>query len=412
MEEEKSKNSKIIWIILFTVIAVVLCYLFVVLYFFYISPNNIATKLALWPFLSDNSVGEMYLDATVEINFNTVDDFEDVTVSVVGVNVRSDGWIVAPYSELKDCADEQGFTINTNSGKVYQGEILFSDENYDIAILKCLPIAEDEEKISLPFVRISTTNLSGTNAVLAVSSPMQSQNVWSGTISADSLSYVYSIMDVDGVTAIDFVVENCYCVEIEDLSFTGGAVFDKSGHLLGLSYGEVLDDGTFAVVPAGVVDLVLDDVIDDYENEATYQNSLVGSFSGVDGVELYCHMDIVSQMDTGNTNAFYFDGVWIEYSDSLINFRSYQNFDSGFSAGYFLLEDFVYGDTTIAQGNVLSGVSVRRGGRTVASAVIYCKTDLFDVLYQAQAGDIVVLSFWSASVLSDSPEIQTVTFAV
>ena len=91
--EEKKSNWKVFWYVILAFIAVVLCYLFVVIYFFYISPNNISLKLGFWPFLSDQTVGEMYLDATVELNFKANEEFDVLDKSVVGVNIREDGYI-------------------------------------------------------------------------------------------------------------------------------------------------------------------------------------------------------------------------------------------------------------------------------------------------------------------------------
>ena len=100
----KKNSAKTLWYILFAVIAVALCYLFVVVYFFYISPYSISSKTTVWPFLSDMAVGELCLDATVEIDFTVVeeDNFnEKVEHKIVGVNVRKDGFVVAPYSDLR-----------------------------------------------------------------------------------------------------------------------------------------------------------------------------------------------------------------------------------------------------------------------------------------------------------------------
>ena len=235
-EKEKHSNLKVIWYVLFAIITVILVYLFVVVYFFYISPYNISVKTAIWPFLSDQAIGEMYLDSTVEINFKVANEvtFEDEEKSVVGVNVRQDGYIIAPYNEFRSCTDETEITILANSGKVYNGKFLYGDLNYNIAILKCENVTADEGEIKIPFVSISNAVSSSwfmETDVLAITSPMESKTVWNGTVSDTNIYSVYKEISIENKHAVDFVMEDCYLVDIEsvgDESFEDGAIFDKS----------------------------------------------------------------------------------------------------------------------------------------------------------------------------------------
>ena len=71
---EKKGISKVFWIILFAVITILLCYLFTVVSFYFIWPYNISAKLGLWPFGSQQSIGRMYMDSVVQINYKAIDD--------------------------------------------------------------------------------------------------------------------------------------------------------------------------------------------------------------------------------------------------------------------------------------------------------------------------------------------------
>ena len=99
---EKQSNKKVFWYILFAVITVVLCYLFLVVYLYFISPYNISLKLTFWPFQTTGSMGNLYMDSVVEIKFQANEDLDVVEKSVVGVNVREDGFIVAEYQNKTD----------------------------------------------------------------------------------------------------------------------------------------------------------------------------------------------------------------------------------------------------------------------------------------------------------------------
>ena len=89
MEKFKKSNKIFLWGTILAITSLLLCYVFVVLYFFYISPNNISIKFSLWPFLDDKTIAQMYLDATVDIEVSGEESF-------VGVNVKENGVIVAP----------------------------------------------------------------------------------------------------------------------------------------------------------------------------------------------------------------------------------------------------------------------------------------------------------------------------
>ena len=87
---EKNSTKKLVWYVLFALVTVVCCYLFVVVFFYFIYPYNISLKLAFWPFVSEEQVGQMYSEATVKVTFKYQnDEFEDIEVSKYEPNSNS-----------------------------------------------------------------------------------------------------------------------------------------------------------------------------------------------------------------------------------------------------------------------------------------------------------------------------------
>ena len=406
-EKEKHSNLKVIWYVLFAIITVILVYLFVVVYFFYISPYNISVKTAIWPFLSDQAIGEMYLDSTVEINFKVANEvtFEDEEKSVVGVNVRQDGYIIAPYNEFRSCTDETEITILANSGKVYNGKFLYGDLNYNIAILKCENVTADEGEIKIPFVSISNAVSSSwfmETDVLAITSPMESKTVWNGTVSDTNIYSVYKEISIENKYAVDFVMEDCYLVDIEsvgDESFEDGAIFDKSGGILGLSF-EKTDDGAYVIMPIDSAKLFLDDVVRAYKNQQKYENTLVKSLVGFDRLELQCFYE-VSNKNYGEEEFFYFNNTWQVYTDDIVI-----NFASSASSGYYVFEDWIYNGTKILDSNNVISY-IRCNNRSYSATQ---RTSLFEGFYNANAGDTITVYYWDMDSLGGAT--QSVTFTV
>lgn len=403
--EDKKSNVKLVWYILFAVITVILCYLFTVVYFYFIAPNNISLKLGLWPFVPDQTIGEMYLDATVEINFKVKDDvsFEEVEKSVVGVNVRSDGFIIAPCNEFRACSDTTDIKILTNSGKVFAGLILYQDKDYNLTVLKCESIDGSQEKVSIPFVKISNTldTLNSDKNILATASPLKSKNVWTGKIIGSSSSNLYSETTVGSNYVVDFMIENCYEVSLKtsSTSYTGGAIFDKTGGFLGLSLEGTTENGNNFVMPVSPANYFLTDVIKNYKANATYTNSLVESVVGFDRVELDIFMT-VSQQNEVNREYFYFNNSWKPYTDDVIYYSTSD------VLGFYVYEDFVYNETKILDKNSVIA-SIRVGFNTYE---IDTKTDLLKALYKLKSGQKATIYYYLIDSLGSY--VQTVSFTV
>lgn len=404
MEKRRSSNAKVIWYILFAFITVIMCYLSIVVYFSYISPYNISLRTGLWPFFSDQAIGEMYLDATVEINFVVNDEisFEEIEKSVVGVNVRKDGYVVAPYNEFRSCSEQTQITILANSGKVYSGKLLYGDENCNLVILKCENVAGNSGVIKIPYVSLSSgSSLASETDVLAISSPMKSKTVYSGTIADTTLTDVYKEIEIENKLAVDFVLENCYTVmlETEDTPFEGGAVFDKSGIILGLSFEDTLQDGSYVIMPIDATKLFLGKVVSAYKNQKAYENKLALDLVGFDQIELSCFM-ITSNENLGNEELFYFNKTWQVYTDEIVYFSN------SMKAGYYLFEDWVYDEETILSANNIV-VSVSFNGSVLSTDT---RTDFVKALYKMKTGDYVTVRYYEINTLGT--HIKSVRFTV
>ena len=399
---EKKGNSKIVWIILFSIITVILCYLFVVVYFYFISPYNISLKIGFWPFVSDEAIGEMYADATVQINYEATDEnFEQVSVSVVGVNVKKDGYILAPLSEFSDYSELTQITIFTNSGTAYNGELLYSDKNYNIAVFKCLNIDGSDKKIRIPYVKIGDkSDYSAYDDVILISSTSGSKAVISGAI--EDTDYVECVPKlVDGVEVYDYTVSYGFIVSTGDnYSFAGGAVFDTKGKLLGFCFGELLETnllpGEYFIQPAYGAKYFLEDIVDAQEDGEVYQNDLLSAVCGFDNYEATFMVDH-EQGETGS-KTFYFDRAWNPASTAI------EEFSLSGGPGFYLFKEFDFEGNVIPANSVIQGVKIGNESKVDVD----WRVDLIDALYSAESGDRVLLTYTEEGASS----VKTLSFTV
>lgn len=384
---EKKGNSKLVWYILFAVVTVILCYLFTVVYFYFISPYNISLKLGFWPFLSDAKIGDMYADATVEINFVVKnEEFQQEEKNVLGVNVRKDGYVIAPYSDFVDVDEETVIKIYSNSGRVFYGKLLFADKDYNLAIIKLQNTAEGQGEIALPFVSIaSLSHVVEDDEIICVSSPVSDKNILTGVVYETGYD-VPKISQKDGSYVIDSLQEYCFVVDLNSkpLDFVGGAIFDKNASFLGFSYDHLISlasESYAYVMPAESIKFVLDKVVENYQNNSNFTCELRQQFVGFDQFELAWFIDCSSE-NIGDENNFYFNSAWYSYSDEI---TYYANSDY---QGYYLMTDFVYNDATINANSVITALKV---GETMYD--VLDKYNLFETVYKLNKGDKVTIFY-------------------
>ena len=385
---EKNSTKKLVWYVLFALVTVVCCYLFVVVFFYFIYPYNISLKLAFWPFVSEEQVGQMYSEATVKVTFKYQnDEFEDEEISVVGVNIDKDGYILFPFSEIAECTDYSQIKVLTASGTVYSGTFIYGNKDYNLALIKCENAANG--KVKIPFVKVfGSDDYSFVDRVVVANSKLITTSVWTGYM--EDTGYVHPHVTKNGANedVLSYTIENGFIIDIKgSLTFNGGAVFDKNARLLGFSYKDtlsiessVLEQGEYFVMPAYAVRLFYSDAVKAYKNKETYKNTLVSGFNGFDKTEANKMKDL--KKDEAGEEKFYFNGDWQAISSD------FDHFLTSDIQGYYLFTDFNYTDKNIAKNAIITSISVD-GKKTD----IEYKTDLFDALFAAKSGSAIKLTY-------------------
>ena len=391
---EKKGNSKLIWYILFVLITVIMCYLFSVVFFFYISPYNISVKTKIWPFLSDSQMGAVYNDAIVDIEYQVLDqeNFGTVDVSVVGVNVRKDGYVVAQLSSLEGIENAEEIQILPNSGQYYSGKLLYADKNHNLAILKCESL--DGSKIKLPYVKVASIAGKAIKNTEIIALTSQNRKVCTGSVVGEEL--VDAITGTsEGVYKVDYVMDYCFKVDFDN-SFSGGVVFNKSGYLFGFSVADF--DADYVFMPVDAAAIYLDSVVECYENKTKFKTEMVDKFVGFDVFDVGYFIE-QSSKNTDKTT-FFFNGNFEEFTDN-INYFARVN-----KSGFFLFEKLEHkGKVILNEDSVIS--SIIYDGNTYA---IGCRSDLVKLLYMIDDGKQMTIRYCEIDSLGS--QNKSVTFTV
>lgn len=389
---DKKGNTKIIWYILFAFITIIMCYLFTVVFFFFISPYNISVKANLWPFLSSEQLGNFYSEAVVDINFKVQDDeyFGEVSVSTLGVNITKDGYIISTCDKFDGITDETEIQVFAKSGQIYAAKVLYCDKNNNLTLLKC----ESDDEIKMPYVKIGGVADESVVDLELVALNAENRKVATGKVIDYNLADAITSVS-QGVYKVDHVAEYCLSAELSS-NFESGVVFDKKGNLMGFSVGQ--SGSEFSVMPVAGVKKYLDDVKSFYEDEKTYTNQLVDSFIGFDSYEVHYFME-ESEKNTDKTT-FYFNGANQTYTDDI------KYFGGPNQSGYYLFEDLIYKEATVlAAENVITSIYFNK-----TNYEIECRADLMNVLYSTSAGDVLTIYYHQIDSLG--VEVKSVSLEV
>ena len=137
---------KVFSIIGILLIAVLLCYFSVALYFYFGKPNDISSKLKVWNLMSNESVGEMYVDASFDIR--EVNNSNET--GYYGINLDERGYVLTLASNVEE---GETYLLYRKNGEIYSGTCVFDEENFNLAIIKI-----NAENLSLPYVKVGTMN--------------------------------------------------------------------------------------------------------------------------------------------------------------------------------------------------------------------------------------------------------------
>ena len=166
-----------------------------------------------------------------------------------GVIISADGYVVT-NNHVIDGANEIEVTLNNK--KVYKAELIGSDKNDDIALLK---IKTDTE---LPFITFANSdNVKVGEWVLAVGNPYNlTSTVTAGIVSAKG-------RDLDGNGSIDSFIQTDAAVNPGN---SGGALVNTRGELIGINTAISSRTGSFIgysfAVPSNITKKVIDDLLE------------------------------------------------------------------------------------------------------------------------------------------------------
>ena len=166
-----------------------------------------------------------------------------------GVIISADGYIVT-NNHVIDGANEIEVTLNNK--KVFKAELIGTDKNDDIALLK---IKTDTE---LPFITFANSdNVKVGEWVLAVGNPYNlTSTVTAGIVSAKG-------RDLDGNGSIDSFIQTDAAVNPGN---SGGALVNTRGELIGINTAISSRTGSFIgysfAVPSNITKKVIDDLLE------------------------------------------------------------------------------------------------------------------------------------------------------
>jgi len=199
-----------------------------------------------------------------------------------GVIISPDGLIITNYHVIEDASEIE---ITSNKNKTYKAEIIGSDPNTDLAVLKINP---DE---NLPFIPFGDSDNSRIGEwVLAVGNPFNlNSTVTAGIISAKSRD----LNDRDSKNQ-SFIQTDAAV----NMGNSGGALVNTSGELIGINTAISSITGGFVgysfAVPSNIVRKVFEDLIE----FGNVQKGLLG----VSGNAL--NTDIAEKFEINDTQGF------------------------------------------------------------------------------------------------------------
>ena len=207
-----------------------------------------------------------------------------------GVIVSSDGYILTNNHVIKGANEIQ---VTTNDNKVFEAQLIGSDENADIAVLKI------ENENIFPYIRFADSDQTDVGQwVLAVGNPYNlNSTVTAGIISAKSRD----LSDYDGKNQ-SFIQTDAAV----NSGNSGGALVNLEGDLIGINTAITSNGlGTFIgysfAVPSNIARKIYEDLVE----FGNVQKALLG----VNGVGLNSRLS--DQLNSTETEGFFVSGLEI-----------------------------------------------------------------------------------------------------
>ena len=179
-----------------------------------------------------------------------------------GVIISSDGYIITNNHVIEGA---QSIEISTNDNKTYSAELIGTDSNTDIALLKIEPLEP------LSYLTIGDSNLAKVGEwVLAVGNPFNlTSTVTAGIISAKS-------RDLSGQNTQSFIQTDAAV----NPGNSGGALVNTNGELIGINTAITSKTGSYIGYSFAVPSNIARKVIEDLMEFGNVQNGILGVIGG------------------------------------------------------------------------------------------------------------------------------------
>ncbi|ARV07925.1 serine protease [Polaribacter sp. SA4-10] len=191
-----------------------------------------------------------------------------------GVIISSDGYIVTNNHVIDSASDIE---ITLNNKKKYKAELIGTDKENDIALLKI------NAELDLPYIPFANSdNIKVGEWVLAVGNPYNlTSTVTAGIVSAKG-------RDLEGNSAIDSFIQTDAAVNPGN---SGGALVNTRGELVGINTAITSKTGSFIgysfAVPSNIAKKVIDDLLEfGAVQEAVLGINIDSSDADIEGVKI------------------------------------------------------------------------------------------------------------------------------
>ena len=210
-----------------------------------------------------------------------------------GVIIAEDGYIVT-NNHVIDKAEKISVTLNNN--KTYKAEVIGTDPNTDLALLKI-------DKDNLPHIKYGNSNAINIGEwVLAVGNPFNlTSTVTAGIISAKGRDINILRNDpYSGMSAIESFIQTDAAVNPGN---SGGALVSSTGELIGINSAIKSNTGSYTGYSFAIPVNIVKKVVSDLKEFGTVQRAFIGvSIRNMDE-------ELANQIGTDNINGVYINGT-------------------------------------------------------------------------------------------------------
>jgi len=210
-----------------------------------------------------------------------------------GVIIAEDGYIVTNNHVIEHA---QNITITLNNNKTYEAEIIGSDPNTDIALLKI-------DKENLPYIHYGNSNtLNIGEWVLAVGNPFNlTSTVTAGIVSAKGRDI--NILKNDpytGMSSIESFIQTDAAVNPGN---SGGALVNSTGKLVGINTAIQSNTGSYTGYSFAIPVNIVKKVVSDLKEFGAVQRAFIGvKIQNLDE-------DLAAEMGLESLNGVYINGT-------------------------------------------------------------------------------------------------------